>query len=100
MVEKRDLLLLANKLIENIPDPHNTKEQYQSFVRKKNIKSVKQSEFTYQPKSFEKPNIVDIKSVITEYPKTSKKLYNTIRQAKKVGSNSPLYSGTKKVKIF
>ena len=40
---KKKLLLLANKLIEKIPDPRNGKEQYQSFIRKKNKKSVKQS---------------------------------------------------------
>ena len=39
---KKDLLLLANKLIEKIPDPRNAKEHYQSFIRKKNTKSVKQ----------------------------------------------------------
>ena len=27
--KKKDLLLLANKLIKKIPDPHNAKEQYQ-----------------------------------------------------------------------
>ena len=53
------------------PDPHNGKEHYQSFMIKKN-KSVKQSEIiTYQPKTFQIPNIVDIKSVITEHPETS-----------------------------
>ena len=39
---KKGLLLLANKLIEKIPDPGNAKEQYQSFIRKRNRKSVKQ----------------------------------------------------------
>ena len=39
-LKKKDLLLLATKLIEKIPDPHNAKEHYQSFV-KKNTKSVK-----------------------------------------------------------
>ena len=64
---KKDLLLLANKLIEKIPDPHNAKEHCQSFIRKKNTKSVKQSEIiTYQPKTFENPNIVDIKSPNTK----------------------------------
>ena len=29
--KKKDLLLLANKLIENIPDPRNAKEHYQLF---------------------------------------------------------------------
>ena len=43
-LKKKDLLLLANKFIEKIPDPRNPKEHYQSFVRKKNRKSVKQSE--------------------------------------------------------
>ena len=64
-------MLLANKLLEKIPDPRETKEHYQSFIRKKNTKTVKQSKIiTYQPKNFENPNIVDIKSVITEHPKT------------------------------
>ena len=87
--------------IKKIPDPRNSKEYYQSFIRKKNTKSVKQSKIiTYQPKTFENPNVVDVKSVITENPKTSHKLSKTIRQANKVGSNSPLYSDTKKVKNF
>ena len=34
-LKKKDLLLLANKLIEKIFDPGNSKENYQSFVRKK-----------------------------------------------------------------
>ena len=42
--KKKKLLLLANKLIEKIPDPRSAKEHYQSFIRKKIIKSVKQSE--------------------------------------------------------
>ena len=102
MKRLKDLFLIANKLIEKIPHPCNAEKYYQSFVRQKNRRSVKQSEIiTYQPKTFEKPNIVDIKSVITEHPhKTSHKLFKTIRQAQKVGPNSPLYSDTKKVKIF
>ena len=32
---KKDLLLLANKLIEKIPDPRNAKEHYQLCIRKK-----------------------------------------------------------------
>ena len=74
-LKKKDLLLLANKLIEQIPDPRNAKKHYQSFMRKKNTKSVKQSKIiTYQPKTFEKPNIVDIKPITTEDPRTSHKL--------------------------
>ena len=58
-----------------MPDPCNTKKHYQSFIRKKNKKSVKQSEIiNYQPKNFESSNFVDIKSIITEYPKTSHRL--------------------------
>ena len=94
------MLSLATKLTANIPDPRNAKVHYQSFIRKKNAKSVKQSKLiTYQLKTFENPNI-DIKPVITEHPKTSHKLSKTIRQAEKVGSNSSLYSDTKKGKIF
>ena len=76
--KKKDMLLLANKLIEKIPDPCSAKEHYQSFISKKNANSVKQSEIiTYQPKTLENPNIVDVKSVITEHPKTSHKLSKT-----------------------
>ena len=62
-----------------MPDPRNAKEHYQSFIRKKKlVKRLKM--ITYQPKPFEKPNIVDIKSIITEHPKTSHKFSKTIRQ--------------------
>ena len=93
--------MLANKLIEKIPDLCNAKDHYQSFIRKKNTKTVKQSKITtYQSNTFENPNLVDIKSIITEHPKTSDKLSKTIRQAEKVGSNSFLYSDTKKKRKF
>ena len=92
--------MLATKLIEKIPDSRNAKEYYQLCIRKENTKSVTQSKiFTYQPKNFENPNIVNTKSVIKERPKTSHKLSKTIRQAEKVFqvvSNSSLYSDTKK----
>ena len=39
---------------------------------------------TYQPKSFENPKIVDIKSVITEHPEALHKLSKTIRRLKKL----------------
>ena len=39
---KTKMLLLANKLIEKIPNPRNAKELYQSFTKKKNTESVKQ----------------------------------------------------------
>ena len=60
-LKKKDLLLLANKLIEKISDLHNFKEHYRSFIRKNPAKSVKQLEIiTYQPKTFENPKVVDI----------------------------------------
>ena len=50
-------------------------------------------------KTFEKPNIVAIKSVITEHPKTLGKLFKTIRLVKKIGSlYISLYSNTEKSK--
>ena len=97
----KDLLFLATKLIEEIPDPCNAKESCQWFTRKKNTKSVKQSKIIIQhPKTFENTNIVDIKSVMIEHPKISHKLSKTIGKDEKVGSNSFMYSDTKKVKIF
>ena len=33
--KKKDLHLFAIKLTEKIPHPHNAKEHYQSFIRKK-----------------------------------------------------------------
>ena len=83
--------MLANKLIKNIPDPRNAKEHYESFLRKKNRKSVKQSEIiAYQQKTFENENLVDIKPDIIEHPKASHKLSKTIRKDEKVDSNSSL----------
>ena len=99
-MRKNDLLLLANKFTENISDPRNAKEHYQSFITKKIIKSVKQLEIiTYQPKTFENLNIIDIESIIAEHSKTSLKLSKSIRQAEKVFQvvyNSSLYGDTKK----
>ena len=40
-LKRKDLLLLANKLIEKIPGPLHAIDYYQSFLRKKNRKSVK-----------------------------------------------------------
>ena len=92
--------MLANKLIEKIPDLCNAKDHYQSFIRKKNTKTVKQSKITtYQSNTFENPNLVDIKSIITEHPKTSDKLSKTIRQAEKVGFYTVIQK-KKKEKIF
>ena len=101
MLEKKRLLLLANKLIEKLPDPRNAKEHYESSLRTKNRKSGKQSEIiTYQATNFENPNIVDIKSVITKHRKTLHKLFKAIKKREKVSSNRFLYSNTKNVNIF
>ena len=48
-----------------MPDSCNAKEHYQSFIRKKWVKESKI--ITYKPKTFKHP-IVDIKSIITDYP--------------------------------
>ena len=40
-LKRKDLLLLANKLIEKVPDPRNAKEHYESFLRKKKQKISK-----------------------------------------------------------
>ena len=61
-------------------DPHNAKEHYQSFIRKKNTKSLKTIKNNYL--STKNLNIVEIKLVIIEHPKTSYKLSKTIRQAR------------------
>ena len=65
----------------DIPNPRNAEEHYQSYLSKKNRKSVKQSEIiTYQAKF---RVTVDIKPVITEDPQNSHKLFNATRKWKK-----------------
>ena len=73
--------MFATKLTEKISDPRNGKEHYQSLLRKKNTKSVKQSKVINY--FFENPNISDMKLFFTEHPRTLNKLSNTLRQAKK-----------------
>ena len=98
--EKIYCCLQANLEKKKILDPRNA-EEHQSFLRKKNRKSAKQSDIiTYQPKTFENPSIVDVKSVITEHSKNLHKLSKTIRKSEKLGSNSSLYSDTKKNKFW
>ena len=89
--------MFTNELIEKILDSYNAKKYYQSFIRQKNRKSGKQSEIiTYQPRTFGNPNIADIASIIREHPNALHKLSKTIRQAKKVASNTSLHSDTNK----
>ena len=93
-LKRKNLLLLSNKLIEknlileivknifkNVTHFQKIKSISQSFLRKKNRKSVKQSEITAdQPNIFEHSNIVDIKPVITGHLKTSHESSKTIRK--------------------
>ena len=84
--KKKKRFIVACKEInrKKLLDPHIGEEHYQLFIRNKNTKSVEQSEtITYQPRTFENPNIVDTKLIITEHLKT---LHNN--------------SDTKKVKLF
>ena len=72
-----------------------------SGKKNNNTKSIKPSKIiTYQTKTFENPNIVDIKSSLQNIQTNSHKLSKIIRQAAKVGYNSPLYRDTKKRNIF
>ena len=41
-LKRKDLLLLATNLTEEIPDPRNAKKHCHSFMRKANVKLVKQ----------------------------------------------------------
>ena len=41
LLKRKDLFLLANKLTEKEADPRNAKGHYESFLGKKNRKSVK-----------------------------------------------------------
>ena len=83
--------MLASKFTQQIPD--TAEKHYQSLKIKKTTQSVKQSKVINHRKSFENTNIVDIKSIITEHQKT-------IRKSEKVGSNSYLYSNTKRIESF
>ena len=66
-LNKKYFLLMASKLKGNIPDPCNAKEHYKSFMIKENRKSVKQAEIiTYQPRTFQNPELVDIKSQLLQ----------------------------------
>ena len=77
-------------------------------MKRNNTKLVRQSKIPIKnnystTKTFENPNTIDIKSVTIEHPKNSHKLFESMRQAKKVSQiasakiyNTPLYSETKK----
>ena len=83
--------LFATRLIKKkIPDPKKIsdlsikKQYYQTILKNKNKKSVKQSKIIFkQPKTLENKSIVDIKLVTIEHPKTFLKVSKSIRQAEK-----------------
>ena len=90
--------MVATKLIEKILEPSYVKKYYDSYLKKKNTKSVKRSKiFTQQLKAIENPNIADIKPVIIEHPKTSHKLSKTNRQAENVSQKA---SGKSSIALY
>ena len=101
---KKIFTIACNQINRKIAHPINTEEHDNSYLKRKNKGVVKRSKIiTQQLEAIENPNIADIKSIIIKYPKTSCKLFNTIRQPAKVshvGSdksfNGTLYSETKK----
>ena len=83
--KKQDSLLLATKLIQKYLVLLILNSTINLICREKNAKLVKRSKIiTQQTKTFENRNVVDIKSVTIEHPKTFHKLSKTIRQAEKV----------------
>ena len=73
---KKRFIASCKEINRKLPDSCNAKEHYQSFIRKEKSKSQR---ITYQPKSFENPNIVDIKSVIMQHSKISHALSKSIK---------------------
>ena len=100
--KKKDLLLLATKLIEiKCLMPVMLRNIIVLIWNEKNKKLVKRSNL------IKNPNIVYIRSVFTKHSKISQKLSKAIRQTEKASlvdagkkSNSPLFSETKHWKIF
>ena len=81
ILEAKDLLLLANKLVEKIPDATNAKEYYKSYLKRKNIKLVEQSKISsQQPKTIENPYINDKKLVIIEHQYYRSKLHTNYQR--------------------
>ena len=77
--KKKDLPLLATKLIKKIPDVVMLKKNMNDFWKK--IKQLlKPSEkITQQSKNIENLDIIDIKLFTTEVSKTSSKLSETMK---------------------
>ena len=90
--------------MQNIIDPCNAGEHYQSFIRNENTKPVKQWKIITKERKLKKKRNIKLKSVNIEHPKTSYKITKTTKQAEKVSEinssgknfNSALYSDTTK----
>ena len=62
----------VTKLTGNLPDPSTNKEYYNSYLKRRNKKAIKQSKIiTQQLKPIINLYTVDIKPVIIEHAKTS-----------------------------
>ena len=55
--KKKDLLLLAIILIEKIPDATNAKQNYQSYLKRKNTKLVRRSNIRI-PNNYSTPKLL------------------------------------------
>ena len=72
---KKRFAIACDQIDRKVVDPTNAEEYYNSYLKRENTKLVKQSKvITQQQKTLENPNIVDIKSIGKEHPKTSCKL--------------------------
>ena len=96
-VQKKRFTVSQNQIDWKISDTTNIKECYQSYLKKKNDKTIKKN--CSKTKNYRKFKIVHIKIATIEHPKTSQKLSKTIKETKKpshVGSgknsHSHLYS--------
>ena len=80
-------------------DAANAKQYYQTYLKRKNKKRSKI--ITQQSKTLENPNIVGIKSVTKEHPKTSHKAgWKGFLSKFLQSTNSSLRGKTEKVKNF
>ena len=62
--------MFTTKLRKKKPNPSNSKEYYNFYLKRRNMKSVKQSKINIpQLKAIRSPNIADIMSAITDIPK-------------------------------
>ena len=72
---KKRFAIACDQIDRKVVDPSNVEEYYNSYLKRENTKLVKRSKvITQQQKPLENPNIVDIKSIAKEHPKTSCKL--------------------------